>query len=119
MARPGDRIYPTSRLERERLADERAKLEEAIEKRRRFIRNADDFVRCLTIEFEIELGFRLSIIPVGKLLEFAPPQCPLRKGGTFDGNANAGRLTCDSAFLRDCVGASDHATADDASPALV
>src|SRR4051794_22551143 len=33
-----------------------AALKESAEERRRFIRNADDLVRCLTIEFEIELG---------------------------------------------------------------
>ena len=95
------------------------KLEETIEKCRRFIRDADDFVRCLAIEFEIELGLRLAVIPVGKLFEFAPPQWLLRKSVAFDGDANAGRLTGDSAFLRDCLGGSDRATRDEASSALV
>ena len=112
-------IYRKSQPQRGRLADNVVMLEEAIEKRRRFIRDADDFVRCLAIEFEIELGFRLSIIPIGKLFEFTPPQCPLRQSGAFDGDADAGRLTGDSAFPRDCLGGSDRATRDEASPALV
>jgi hypothetical protein len=36
-------------------------LEEFAEERRRFIRDADDLVRCLTIEFEIELGAGLAV----------------------------------------------------------
>jgi len=36
-------------------------LEEFAEERRRFIRDGDDFVRCLTIEFEIELGLGSTI----------------------------------------------------------
>jgi hypothetical protein len=94
-------------------------LEESIEKLRDFIRDADDFVRCLAIEFEIKLGFRLAIIPLGKFFEFAPPQWPLRKSGEFDDDANARRLTGDSAFLRDCPGQSDSATRYEASPALI
>jgi len=112
-------IYRKSQPQRGRLADNVVMLEEAIEKRRRFIRDADDFIRCLAIEFEIELGFRLSIIPIGKLFEFTPPQCPLRQSGAFDGDADAGRLTGDSAFHRDRLGGSDRATRDEASPALV
>jgi hypothetical protein len=114
-----DRIYRNSQPQRGRLADNVVMLEEAIEKLRRFIGDADDFVRCLAIEFKIQLGFRLSIIPIGKLFEFAPPQCPFRQRGAFDGDADAGRLTSDSAFPRDCLGGSDRATRDEASPALV
>jgi hypothetical protein len=56
-------------------------LEEFAEERRRFIRDADDLVRCLTIEFEIELGSGLAVIPVGEMFELAPPQRPLRERG--------------------------------------
>jgi len=48
-------------------------LEEFVEKRRRFIRDANDFVRCLTIKFKIELSPGLAVIPVGAMFEFAPP----------------------------------------------
>jgi hypothetical protein len=80
-----NRIYQTHQSERAGLTNKLVTLEESVEKRHRFIRDADDFVRCLAIEFEIELGFRLAIIPVGKLFEFAPPQWPIRKSGAFDG----------------------------------
>ena len=50
-----------------------AALKESAEERRRSIRDADDLVRCLTIEFEIELGHGLAIIPIGETLDLAPP----------------------------------------------
>jgi hypothetical protein len=56
-------------------------LKEFAEERRRFIRDADDLVRCLTIEFEIELGPGSAVIPVGEMFELAPPQRPLRERG--------------------------------------
>ena len=43
-----------------------AALEEPAEERRRFSRDADNLVRCLTIEFEIELGLAATVAPVGK-----------------------------------------------------
>jgi len=87
------------------LANFSATLEASVEKRRRFIRYADDLVRCLAVEFEIELGFRLAIIPVGKVIEFAPPQwlslatirpdgnkpCFRELGGRFVGDSRPGR----------------------------
>jgi hypothetical protein len=99
-----NRIYRTHQSKREGLANKLVRLQESIEKRRRFIRDADDFVRCLEIEFEIELGFRLAVIPVSKVFELAPPQWPLRKSGAFDGDANAeefeGRLRLSSRLPR-------------------
>ena len=47
-------------------------LEEFVEEGRRFIRDADDLVRCLTIEFEIELGPGLAVIPGGEMFEIVP-----------------------------------------------
>jgi hypothetical protein len=46
-------------------------LEELVEERRRFIRDANDLVRCLTIEFEIELGLGSAVIPVSETFELA------------------------------------------------
>src|SRR6266566_5749444 len=43
-----------------------AALKEPAEERRRFIRDAGNLVRCLTIEFEIELGLGSTVVPVGK-----------------------------------------------------
>src|SRR6266852_9611649 len=94
-------------------------LEEFAEERRRFIRDADDFVRCLMIEFEIELGPGLAVIPVGEKFELAPPQRPLRERGASDGEAHTRRLPGDAALLRDCFGGSDNAARDEALPALV
>jgi hypothetical protein len=47
-------------------------LEKSAQECRRFIRDADDRVRCLTIEFEIELGFGPAVVPVSEALELAP-----------------------------------------------
>lgn len=63
-----------------------------MEERRRFLRDTDDLVRCLTIEFEIELGLGPTVVPVRKNLELAPPQVSLRKRGAPDGDAYARRL---------------------------
>jgi hypothetical protein len=49
-------------------------LEEFAEECCRLIRNADDLVGCLAIEFEIELGRGVAVIPVSEKFEFAPPQ---------------------------------------------
>jgi hypothetical protein len=67
-------------------------LKESAEERRRFIRDAGDLVRCLTIEFEIELGLGSTVVPVGKKFELTPPQAPLRERGASDGDAHARRL---------------------------
>ena len=94
-------------------------LEEPGEECCRFIRNADDLVGCLTIEFEIELGGGLAVIPVGEKFEFAPPQRPRRKRGAFDGNAHTRRLPGDAVLLCDRFGAGDNAARDKAFPTLV
>jgi hypothetical protein len=56
-----------------------AALKEAAEERRSFIRDADNFVRCLTIEFEIELRLGSTVVPVGKKFELAPSHAPTLK----------------------------------------
>ena len=94
-------------------------LEKFVKERRRFIRDADDLVRCLTIEFEIELGLRLAVVPVGEMFELAPPHRPLRERGASDGEAHTRCLPGDPALLRDRFGGSDDAARDEALPALV
>jgi hypothetical protein len=94
-------------------------LEEFTEERRRFIRYADNLVRCLTIEFEIELGPRLAVIPVGEMFKLAPPQRPLRERSAFDGEAYTRCLPGNAALLRDRFGGSDNAARDEALPAFV
>src|SRR4051794_14329856 len=87
-------------------------LEEFAEERRRLIRDADDLVRCLTIEFEIEFGRGLAVIPVGELLEVAAPQRPLREYDVPDGEAHTRCLPGDAALFSDRVGGRDNAARD-------
>ena len=94
-------------------------LKESVEKRRSRIGYSDDLVRRLAIEFEIELGFGTTVFPVGKALELAPPQRALRERGAIDGDAHAGRLPGDAAFLLDRFRGRDDAARDEAVPALV
>jgi hypothetical protein len=96
-----------------------AVLKESAEERRRFIRDADNLVRCLTIELEIELGFGSTVVPVGKKSEVAPPQAPPRERGASDGDAHARRLPGDPAFLCDRFGRGDDAARDETCPAFV
>ena len=56
---------------------ELAASKESGEKCCRFLRDTDDLVRCLTIEFEIELGLGSTVVPAGKSLS------PLRPSRRF------------------------------------
>jgi hypothetical protein len=94
-------------------------LKEPAEERGRFIRDADDLIRCLTIEFEVELGLGSTVVPVGKKFELAPPQAPLRERGAPDGDVHARRLPGDPAFLCDRFGRGDDAACDETWPAFV
>jgi hypothetical protein len=94
-------------------------LKESPKERRRFIRDADDLVRRLTIEFEVELGLGSTVVPVGKKLQFAPPEVPLRERGASDGDAHARRLPSDPAFLCDRFGRGDDAGRDETWPTSV
>ena len=96
-----------------------AALKESEEERRRFIGDADNLIRCLTIEFEIELGLGSTVIPVGKKFELAPSQAPLRERGASAGDAHARRLPRDPAFLCDRFGRGDDAARDETWPAFV
>jgi len=57
-------------------------LEVLLEERRRFVRDAKDLVRCLTIELEVELSRRLAVVPVVQRFELAPSELPLRVRGS-------------------------------------
>ena len=94
-------------------------LKESAEERRRFIRDADNLVRCLAVEFEIELGFGSTVVPVGKKLELTPSQASLCERGAPDGDAHARRLPGDPAFLCDRFGRGDDAARDETWPAFV
>src|SRR5438046_9971202 len=93
--------------------------EEPVEERRRFVRDADNLVRGLAIEFEIELGLGSTVVPVGKKSELAPPQAPLCERGASDGDAHARRLPGDPAFFCDRFGRGDDAARDETWPAFV
>ncbi len=90
-----------------------------MEECRRFVRDADDLVRCLTIEFEIELGLGSTVVPVGKNFELAPPQAPLRERGASDGDAHARRLPGNPAFLCDRFDRGDDTARDETWAAFV
>ena len=94
-------------------------LKESAEERRRFIRDAGDLVRCLTIEFEIELRLGSAVVPVGKKFELTPAHASLRERGASDGDAHARRLPGDPGFLCDRFGRADDAAGDEARPAFV
>jgi hypothetical protein len=94
-------------------------LEEFVKERGRFIRDADDLVRCLAIEFEIELGPGLAVIPGGQMFEITPPQRALRERGASDGEADTGCLPGEAVLLRDRFGKSDNAARDEALSAFV
>jgi hypothetical protein len=96
-----------------------AALKESAEERRRFIRDADNLVRCLTIEFEIELGLGSTVVPVGKKPDLAPPQTPLGERGASDGDARARRLPGDPAFFCNRFGRGDDVARDQTWPAFV
>ena len=94
-------------------------LKEFAKERRRFIRDPDNLVRCLTIEFKIELGLRSAVVPVGKKFEFAPPQASLRQRGASDGDAHARRLPGEPAFFCDRFGRGNDAARDETWSAFV
>src|ERR1700675_1245872 len=96
-----------------------AALKEPAEERRRFIRDAANLVRCLTIEVEVELGLGSTVVPAGKKFELAPPQGPLCERGASDGDAHARRLPGDPAFFCDRFGRGDDAARDETWPAFV
>ena len=93
-------------------------LEEFVEKRRRFIRDADDLVRGLTVEFEIELGPGSAVIPVGEMFEITPPQRALRERGASDGEADTRCLLGEAVLLRDRFDGSDNTACNEALSAL-
>src|SRR5207245_10248430 len=118
---PRERVVATQKVESKRMAvrwsaslghivfmSKSAALKEPAEERRRFIRDADNLVRCLTIEFEIKLGLGSTVVPVGKKFELAPPQAPLCERGAPDGDAHARRLPGDPAFFCDRFGRGDN-----------
>jgi hypothetical protein len=83
------------------------------------IRNADNLVCCLPIEFEIELGLRPTIIPFAKRLQLAASQAAFRQRGPFDVDADARRLPENAGFLWDRFGGDDDASRNQTLSAFV
>lgn len=94
-------------------------LEKRSKKRRSFIRDADDLVRRLPVEFEIELGLGPTVVPIAETLELATPQRLLRERGAPDRDAYARRLPLDTGLPRSSLSRSNDAARDEAWPALV
>src|SRR5690349_2303347 len=83
-------------------------LKESAKERGRFIRNADNLVRCLPIEFEIEFGLRPGVIPGAKRLQLAASHAPFCQRGPSNLDADARRLPDDPGFLWNrCGGGND------------
>src|SRR5438105_1343415 len=95
------------------------RLKELAEKCRRFTRDTDDLVRCLTIKLEIELGPGLAITPVGKVFEFAPPQRPLCELGASNDDAHPRRWAGHAALLSDRLSEGDDAPRDEPLSTIV
>src|SRR5262245_15814272 len=94
-------------------------LKESLEECRCLVRDTDDLIRCLTIEFEIEFGFGSMVVPVAKTFQFAAVKTPLGERGAGDGDAHTRRLPGDPVFLRDRFGRSDDAARNETWPAFV
>ena len=62
----------------------RARSEEAVEEVRRRVREADDLVRRLAIELEVELGLGSTVVPFGKEFQLAPPEVSFGERGASD-----------------------------------
>src|SRR5215470_4090472 len=101
------------------VASGRPPSEESMEERRRVIRDADDLVRCLTIEFEVELGLGSAVVPGGKRSELPPPQAPLRARRASDHDAHARGLSRDPTSPWDRGGGGHEAASDETWPAFV
>jgi hypothetical protein len=74
------------------------------QEKRRLIRDADDLVRCLPIEFEIKLCPRPTVFPVIERLELSASHRSLGKRRASDGDTHARRLARDAALLRSGFG---------------
>ena len=78
--------------------------EEPAQEPRRFVRDARNLVRGLTIELEVELSFRPTVLPVGTMPEFATAQASFRTPSHSDDDTDPRCLPSDPAFLRDRLG---------------
>ena len=96
-----------------------AALEEPGEERRRRRREADDLVRRLAIELEVELGLGPAVVPVGLRPELGPSQAPPGAREAPDGDAHPRGLPGDPRSFREGPGRGDNPARDESRPALV
>src|SRR5262249_2497725 len=66
-------------------------LDKSSQERGGFVRDANNLVRRLAIEFEIELRLRSAVVPIAKEFQVGP-QAPLRDCGATDGERERVRL---------------------------
>ena len=100
-------------------ADRQPRSKESAKERRRFIRDADNFVRCLTIKLKVELGLGSTIVPFGKRFELASAEGPFCERGAPDADADARRLPGDPAFSCYRLGGNHDAARDQTWPTFV
>jgi hypothetical protein len=121
--RPSTGVGPTSAVVaswfRPSLPSCSGRLEVFTEERGCFIGDADDFVRCLPIEFETELCPRPTVIPGGEMFEFAAPDWPFRKYLSLDGDRHPRRLAKYAALLSNGFGVSDYTARDQPLASLI
>jgi hypothetical protein len=97
----------------------RLALEETFEKSCRPVGYTGYVVCCLAIEFEVELGFGPTVLPIPEALKVTPPQRPLCGLDAFNGDADAWCLAGNAGVLGDQFGGRDYAARYEAWPALV
>src|SRR5262245_45281267 len=96
-----------------------AALKKSAKECRCFIRDANDLVGCLPVEFEIELRLGATIVPVAETLELVAPEAPRRECAACNGDTHARRLSGEPALLWDRFGRGDNAACEETRPAFV
>src|SRR6185295_18000293 len=102
-----------------RIVSEIRWLKESAQECCRFVRDANDFVRSLAIEFKIKFGFGSIVVPVAKTFQLAAPQASFGERSASSSDADPRRLPGDSAFLGDHFFRSDDAASNETWPAFV
>src|SRR4029077_13128467 len=102
-----------------RIVSEIRRLKESAQECCRVIRDANDFVCCLAIEFEIEFGFGAIVVPIAKTFQLDAPEAPLVECSPSNSDADPRCLPGDTAFLRDRFGRSDDAARNETWPAFI
>ena len=102
-----------------RIVPEISRLKESAQECCRFIRDANDLIRCLAIKLEIEFRLGAILVPVAKMFQLAAPEAPLGQPGTFNSDANPRRLPDEPWFLRNRFCRSNNAARNETGPTFV